>query len=152
MAGNWFEEWLEWLRGLSRRPHAERIAAVVERWPHGTPVLPDEPIWPEDEFVPWVEGLAHFDTTVFERKIGYWSLLPYLDQVAQIPCPILLLAGNPEYGSLVPEDAAETLELAAQQGSVVRFANAGHLISRGRTTAAFVAAVRAFLGPIRAGA
>jgi pimeloyl-ACP methyl ester carboxylesterase len=145
MAGNWFEEWLQWLQSLHRLPHTERVMAVAARWPHGTPVLADEPIWPEAEFVPWVEGLARFDTTVFQRQIGYWSLLPYLAQIDQIPCPILLLAGNPEHGSLAPEDEAETFEIAARQGTVVRFEQAGHLISRGRTFDAFMAVVKSFL-------
>ncbi|RIK41124.1 MAG: hypothetical protein DCC55_12935 [Chloroflexi bacterium] len=141
--GNWFADWLGWIQSLSQRPHAERIAAAAARWPHGTPVLPDEPIWPEAEFVPWVEALAQFDTTVFERKISFWSLAPYLENIAQIPCPILLMAGNPLHGSLVAEGVEE---MPAWQGrTVVRFDQAGHFVSRGRTYLACLEGVRTFL-------
>ncbi|MCL4861158.1 MAG: alpha/beta hydrolase [Caldilineaceae bacterium] len=141
--GNWFEAWLSWLRGLRQQPHLERIASSAARWPHGIPVLPDEPVWPEEEFVPWVEALAQFDTTVFRRKISFWSLLPYVGQLAQIPAPILLMGGNPEYGSLVPEGAEEAAEWRGR--TVVRFARAGHLVSRGRSFGGCLAAVQRFL-------
>lgn len=141
--GNWFADWLRWLQGLRQRPHAERIASTAARWPHGTPVLPDEPLWPEDEFVPWVEALAQFDTTVFERKISFWSLTPYLEQLAQIPQPLLLMAGNPLYGSLAPEGVEELLTW--QRGTLMRFEDAGHLMSRGRAFDGCLAAVHAFL-------
>jgi N-formylmaleamate deformylase len=141
--GNWFEAWLTWLRGLSQQPHRERIASAVARWPHGIPVLPDEPVWPEADFVPWVEALVQFDTTVFSRKISFWSLVPYVGQVAQLPAPILLLAGNPEFGSLVPEGAEQAPEW--QGRTVVRFAQAGHLISRGQTDKEYLRVVEGFL-------
>jgi pimeloyl-ACP methyl ester carboxylesterase len=144
-AENWFDAWLKWMQDLGRRPHGERIASTVARWPHGTPVLPDEPVWPEEEFVPWVEGLARFDTSIFRRKISFWSLMSYVDDVTQIPCPILLLAGNLAHGSLVSEEGAELLEAGWQQGTLVRFENAGHLISRGRTFAPALAVIKTFL-------
>jgi pimeloyl-ACP methyl ester carboxylesterase len=143
---NWFDAWLQWMQGLSQRPHEERIASTVARWPHGAPVLPDEPIWPEEEFVPWVEGLAQFDTSIFRRKISFWSLMPYLEQVAQVSCPILLLAGNPDHGSLVSEDGVELLKARWQRGTLVRIENAGHVISRGRTFASSLAVIKTFLG------
>jgi pimeloyl-ACP methyl ester carboxylesterase len=142
--GNWFEAWLTWLRGLGQQPHRERIASSVARWPHGIPVLPDEPVWPEADFVPWVEALAQFDTTVFSRKISFWSLLPHVGQLPQISAPILLMAGNPEAGSLVPDGAEEAAEW--QGRTTVRFARAGHLISRGRTHDECLGVVEGFLG------
>jgi N-formylmaleamate deformylase len=146
--GNWFEAWLTWLRGLGQQPHHERIASSVARWPHGIPVLPDEPVWPEADFVPWVEALAQFDTTVFSRKISFWSLVPYLEQMTQIHCPVLLMAGNPDFGSLVPEGAEEAV--AWQGRTVVRFAQAGHLISRGRTYEECLGVVEGFLADYEA--
>lgn len=143
--GNWFDAWLKWMQALGQQPHQERIASAVARWPHGTPVAPGEPVWPEEEFVPWVEGLAQFDTSVFRRKISFWSLMPYLDQVAGIRCPILLLAGNPAHGSLASDEGAELLGAGWQRGTLVRFENTGHLITRGRTFAAALEVIKTFL-------
>lgn len=142
---NWFQAWLSWMESLKTLPHEERLASAIERWPTGLPIPPGTPVWPEDDFVSYVAALARFDTNIFKRKIGYWSLVPYLDRIPEIACPILLLAGNPELGSVIPPETAAHIEATWQQGQLVQFDDAGHIISRGQTFPAFLMAVRSFL-------
>jgi N-formylmaleamate deformylase len=146
---NWFQAWLRWMEGLKRMPHATRLASAIARWPHGLPVPPDEPVWPEDDFVPYVEALAQFDTNIFKHNIGYWSLVPYLERVAGITCPVLLVAGNPELGSLVPAEVADELCAAWSYGQCTHITEAGHIISRGRTHDRFMQVVQPFLSRLQ---
>jgi pimeloyl-ACP methyl ester carboxylesterase len=142
---NWFQAWLQWMQRLEQMPHQERLASAIARWPHGLPVPPDEPLWPEDDFVPYVTALAQFKTDIFRQKIGYWSLVSYLEQAAGLTCPVLLVAGNPEIGSLVPEETAAELAASWPQGQVVRVAEAGHIISRGRPSVQFMGHLQSLL-------
>lgn len=143
---NWFRAWLQWMQRLKQMSHEEQMASAMARWPNGLPTPPDEPLWPEDDFVPYVAALAQFNTDIFKQKVGYWSLVSYREQAAALTCPVLMVAGNPELGSLVPEETAAELAASWSDGQVVRVAEAGHIISRGRTHEQFMAHLQAFLG------
>lgn len=142
---NWFQAWLQWMQRLGKMSHEEQMAAAMARWPHGLPAPPDEPLWPEDDFVPYVAALAQFNTNIFRQKIGYWSLGAYLEEAAALTCPLLLITGNPELGSLVPEETAAQLAASWPQGQVVRVAEAGHIVSRGRSHVQFMQHLQSFL-------
>jgi len=142
---NWYDEWMGWLRRLKRMPHDERVQSTAARWPHGLPIPQDEPLWGEDEFVSRIESLAHFDISIFERKVDFWSLLDYLDQATRITCPLLLLTGEPMLGSLVTEDVVLTLMERVPQLQWQQIEGGSHILSRGRTFERTLAAIEVFL-------
>lgn len=142
---NWFQEWMRWLQQLKQMAHYERIASAAARWPHGMPIPQDEPLWGEDDFVGYVESMAYFDSSIFQKQIGYWTLVPYLDLATQITCPSLLLTGEPLLGSLVPEEVVLTLLERCPQLQWEQIAGGGHILSRGRPFSRYIAAVESFL-------
>lgn len=142
---NWFESWLRWARSLGPMAHKERLASLAARWPAGLPVPPDEPPWPEDDFVSYLAALARFDTGIFDLNPGYWSLLPYLEETATIACPVVLLGGDVQMGSMVSDDVARQLLDGWAQGQMARIEGAGHLVSHGRAYERFMQALNRFL-------
>lgn len=144
--GNWFQEWMSWMQQLKQMPHRERISSAAARWPHGMPIPQDEPRWGEDDFVGYVESLAHFDIGIFQKPIGFWTLVPYLELANRLTYPMLLLTGEPLLGSLVPEDVVLTLMERCPQLRWEQIEGGGHILSRGRPFARYMAAVDSFLG------
>lgn len=142
--GNWFQEWMTWMGKLKEMPHRERVSSAAARWPHGLPIPHDEPLWNEDDFVGYVESLAHFDLTIFQQRIGFWTLAPYLGLASQIPCPLLLLTGEPLLGSLVPEEVVLSLMERCPQMQWQQIEGSGHILSRGRSFDRYRAAVESF--------
>ena len=146
---NWFQTWLQWMQNLHGMSHEERLASALARWPNGLPIPPDEPVWSEDDFVTHVEALAQFNADIFRQKLDYWSLLPYLEQAKGLICPVLLLAGNLELGSLVSDETTAELAASWPRGRVLRVMESGHIISRGRTCEQFVRRLQSFLAQHR---
>jgi len=142
---NWYDEWMSWMRRLKTMPHGERVQSAAARWPHGMPIPQDEPLWGEDDFVGRIESLTHFDTSIFDTKIEFWSLLNYLDQATHIVCPMLLLTGEPLLGSMVAEDVILRLMERVQQLQWRQIEGGAHFLSRGRPFERTLAAINAFL-------
>lgn len=145
---NWFNEWMEWMRRLKTMPHDVRVQSAMARWPHGMPIPQDESLWGEDDFVGHIESLAHFDISIFDTKIDFWSLLNYLDQATRITCPTLLLTGEPLLGSMVAEDVVLTLMERMPQLQWQQIEGGGHILSRGRPFERTLAAIDAFLDSV----
>lgn len=146
---NWFQEWMTWLQRLKHLPHDERVASTAARWPHGMPIPQDEPLWNEDDFVGYVESMASFDNSIFQQQIAYWTLVPYLDAIDKIACPILLLTGEPMLGSVMPEDVVLTLMERCPRLQWQQIAGGGHILSRGRPFAQYRKAMETFLMTIQ---
>jgi len=142
---NWYDEWMGWMRHLKTMSHDERVQSAAARWPHGMPIPPDEPLWGEDDFVGRTESLAHFDLSIFDTKIDFWSLLNYLEQATQITCPMLLLTGDPMLGSLVTEDVVLTLMARVPQMQWQQIEGGSHILSRGRPFEQTLTTIGAFL-------
>ena len=147
-SNNWYDEWMGWMHRLKTMPHAERVQSAAARWPHSMPIPQDETLWDEDDFVGNLESLAHFDISIFDTKIDFWSLLNYLDQAAHITCPMLLLTGEPMRGSLVTEDVVLTLMERIPQLQWHQIEGGGHILSRGRPFEQTFTTIDAFLDSV----
>jgi len=104
----------------------------------------EEPGWPEEEYLPWVEAKRACDPAVYT---GLRFGLPgdWRTQVARLTVPTLLVTGNPRRGSLVTEEvAAEAVRLCPVM-RVSRHLRAGHTPRR-EDRDGWVSAVVAFLG------
>jgi pimeloyl-ACP methyl ester carboxylesterase len=101
------------------------------------------PKWVEEEVIPWADSKAEFDSRVLEHTTAFVND-PWREIISRIECPILLITGDPELGSIVtPETAQEAAQLW-KHGEVKHIGGAGHSIHRDRYEET-MAAVRAFL-------
>lgn len=123
----WLAAYTAYLRALKAQTHEERMLAAL-------PYLPPSPmgLWPEDEYVPWVEAQAQVDLALAEAGPGLWTAMrperPLTVVVRGIACPMLLLAGNPALGGLSRPEVVAEVAAAAPQAQAVTFEEAGHLI------------------------
>lgn len=142
---DWFAGWLVWLKSLQMMTHQERMVSFVSRWPQGQPVPPDEPLWSEEDFSPYVEAHALFNPSVFQQGVTYWSPDDYFATIPHIACPILLMTSSNQK-SPSAQAAIETLKTSWQRGEHIHMVGAGHYISHGRSHEAFMQVVHQFLG------
>lgn len=124
---------LDWLHAARARDLAERIA--VNR--------AGNPDWPDDEHEPWAVSKERFDLRVLDLPAEPMAYLP--DVLPKVSCPVLLLRGDTDRGSLISADmAAECAAAAAGEYESVHIEGAGHNIRRDRR-APYLAAVTDFL-------
>lgn len=91
----------------------------------------DQPDWPEDELRPWATSKDELDARFVNRRSGPPVVLT--EVLAEIRCPVLLLYGDPEKGSLISADSArQCAEACAGELQAVHFAGAGHNVRRDR--------------------
>lgn len=134
----WFEAYLAWLEALRTLPHAERMVAALAQLP------PGGPLWPEDDYVPWVEACAEVDLNLARVSPTLWSGPDsgIAEVTPRVTCPMLYMrATRPVLGGSAPY-AQEAIP-AQRNLTVVPFA-ASHLIRR-EAFERFIAVVRAFL-------
>ena len=122
----WFNAYLSWLAQLKTQPHAERMVAALSQLPPGVP------LWPEDQYVTWVENCARLNLDLVRHSISMWSEVAtngreMVEGLQQITCPTLIMKSGffPQPGavrSLVAE-AADRPNIR-----IIRFENIGHLI------------------------
>jgi lipase len=94
----------------------------------------EHPLWPEDELVPWVVAKEQLDLRLHEPP---WAEpVALADCLADVQCPVRLVLGEVECGSLVDDAAVRELGVP-----FVRLAGAGHAVHRDQR-AAFVRAPR----------
>ncbi|HEX6818567.1 MAG TPA: alpha/beta hydrolase [Ktedonobacterales bacterium] len=123
----WLAGYTAYLRALKSQPHEERLLAAL-------PYMPPGPVglWPEEEYVPWVEAQAQIDLALAEAGPGLWSVMrpeqPLAEVAREIACPLLLLTGNPGRGGLSRPEVVAEVVAAAPKTQVVTFEEAGHLI------------------------
>lgn len=123
----WLAGYMAYLRGLKTQAHEERLIAALPYTPPGP-----TGVWPELEYVPWVEAQAQVDLALAEAGPGLWSTMrperPVAAVAREIACPMLLLAGNPARGGLSQPDVVAAVVAAAPATQAVTFEEAGHLI------------------------
>ncbi len=118
-----------WLAALCGRSPAE-IAAQGRR---------EHPGWPEDELASWAAAKS-----AVAADVGWLFLSLREDWSRELPrvrCPVLLLAGDPDRGGLLPPDDAARLRALFHAGALERVAGAGHNVRRDARPA-FLAALR----------
>jgi len=90
----------------------------------------EDPDWPDDELEPWAVSKAQLDPQLFD--LPFQEGVPLTDLLASITCPILLLHGDTERGSLISTEYAERCAraAAADEFHAVHIAGAGHSVRR----------------------
>jgi pimeloyl-ACP methyl ester carboxylesterase len=144
----WLDSYLAYLKRLKTQTHKERLVAALGQLPPGTAV------WPEEEYVPWVEVQAALDLDLVRHGPAVAAMLrletPLSEVVKRITCPILLLTGNPARGGSGDPAVVQEIVAAWHGGRHVPFADAGHLIHLDQFER-FIAVVRDFLSQEEAG-
>ncbi|MFF0269886.1 alpha/beta fold hydrolase [Kribbella sp. NPDC004536] len=105
-----------WLAELRALDVAERIARA-------------EPGWSEDELEPWAVSKGQVNPHLFD--LTFRDGVPLTDLLAKITCPVLLIHGDTDRGSLISHEYAERCAQAA--GGDFRAAHlpgAGHSVRR----------------------
>lgn len=135
----WLTPWLAWLEHLKTQTHEERLVSSLAQLPPGSPV------WPEDEYVPWVEASAQLDPDLV--KLGTtWSIKNVLvrELVPRITCPVLLMQASSTFPVFGAPQQAQQVPSAWPHVKTVRFENTGHLIHREQFDQ-FIGVIKAFL-------
>jgi pimeloyl-ACP methyl ester carboxylesterase len=128
------EQYRAWLAAYTAYLEALKTQTSEERMVAALPYLPPGPtdLWPEEEYVPWVEAQAQLDLELARRGPSLWSSLrpttPLSDLARDIACPMLLMSGSPTRGSNVNPADVEAVLASAPHAQHVAFGDAGHLI------------------------
>ncbi|GAA2760303.1 alpha/beta fold hydrolase [Actinopolymorpha rutila] len=123
----------EWLAAVRALDPAARIARGRA----------DNPEWSEEELVPWATSKEQFDPRVVELPTE--PFVPLRDLLAKVTCPVLLVHGDVDRGSLLPPAIAAACAMAAGGDvEVARIDGAGHSVRRDRP-GPYVAALTEFL-------
>jgi N-formylmaleamate deformylase len=125
----WFNTWLAWLEQLKTMSHQERMVSALPQ------LLPTTggSLWPEDEYVPMVEGYAQFDLDLARYSI---KLLVNTDKddpvelLQRVTCPALIM--KHAWAFPAPGTQPAVREVPSEQPNIriVYFENTGHLIRR----------------------
>ena len=100
------------------------------------------PDWLEEEVELWADSKVQVSPNVvqtFEQAEPMWQ-----DIVRQITCPVLLIVGDKDTGSLNTPEDVEAMASAWHGGQAVTIDGAGHMVHYDRFEA-FLAAVKTFL-------
>jgi len=122
----WFNTWLERLRTLS---HEERMLSAL---PQLLPTMGGS-MWPEDEYVPMVEGYAQFDLDMARDSIKLWNNTDRDDPAELLKrstCPALIM--KHAWAFPAPGTQPAVREVASEQPNIriIYFEHTGHLIRR----------------------
>ena len=140
----WFNSWLAQLEELRTLGHQERMVAAQ---PQLMPTMGGT-LWPEDEYVPSVEGYALFNLDLARYSIHLWSSNDKDDPIAllkRVRCPALIM--KHAWSFPAPGMQVEVREVPTEQPNVriVYFEHTGHLIRR-MAFNQYTTLVREFLG------
>ncbi len=125
----WFSSWLAWLEQLRTMNHVERMVSAL---PQLLPTMGGS-IWPEEEYVPMVEGYAQFDLDLARESMKLWTS-PDRDNAVEllqrVTCPALIM--KHAWAFPAPGTQPVVREASSEQPNirVVYFENTGHLIRR----------------------
>lgn len=126
----------DWLREIRELDTAAKIARGAA----------DHPSWPEDELEPWAISKEQYDPRGRARP---GKPVPLTERLPKLRCPVLLIHGDVELGSIVSPEAARACEqAAASELTIVHLAGAGHNVRR-EQRAAYVESVTNFLAAYR---
>ncbi|HET9999406.1 MAG TPA: alpha/beta hydrolase [Ktedonobacteraceae bacterium] len=138
----WYNGWIAWHKALRSQTAEERIAASQRFLPPGAAN------WPDEEMQNFLEGQAQFNLDVLNFTPFIPTRTPWRDTVERIECPILLLTGSQERGTMVTPEEAQKIAAAWRKGQHVSFAETGHFMHRelqGKHFDTFVNVVKKFL-------
>lgn len=125
----WFNTWLAWLEQLRTLSHTERIASAL---PQLLPVMAGS-VWPEEEYVPMVEGYALFDLELARASMKLWTTLNQespADLLQRVTCPALIMKHGWAFPAPGTQPVVREIASSQQTISTVHFENTGHLIRR----------------------
>ena len=121
-----------WLTALQRQSRESIIAQQRA----------EAPDWPEVDLAPWADSKLRVNLKFFDQLTPFNIDWPAV--VGNVRCPVLLITGDPERGSLVTMEHAQMLQAWLPQLRTVHIPGAGHSIHRDQA-AAFMRVVRPFL-------
>jgi pimeloyl-ACP methyl ester carboxylesterase len=121
-----------WLTGLRAGSHEDRVA-----WARA-----NHPDWPRGELGPWARSKVDVDLAHLDRATDWGEPLPAL--LADVPCPTLVVRGEPARGGIVSATAARRAAAACPGGAEVLTLDAGHCPRR-EAPRAFAQALAAIL-------
>lgn len=89
----------------------------------------NDPTWPDDELEPWAVSKAQVNPHLFDQP--FQTPAPLTTLLAEMTCPVLLIHGDPNRGSLIsPTYATRCAQAAAGEFQSAHIPNAGHSIHR----------------------
>jgi N-formylmaleamate deformylase len=112
----------EWSRGMSEqksRNVEDLMRDCLQKCPH----------WDEADLAPWAYSKRQVDPGISEIV---HNKSPWMETLGKITCPVLLLTGDNERGSLVTPGTAEKISGLGKKISIIDIAGAGHNIRRDR--------------------
>jgi pimeloyl-ACP methyl ester carboxylesterase len=140
---DWSRQFLAWLQRLKTMSHEERLVAAL---PYLVPATGGR-LWPEEEYVPEVEGYVLLDLDLVRDNSPIWTnqeqdILTEL--LKRISCPALIMQHS--FAFPAPGTQPTFREVPSEQANVkiVYFENTGHLI-RHVAFDQYMDLVRAFL-------
>ncbi len=140
------------LRLPSEEPHA-RAAGPLPEWLRALRAMPleqrvkqgraENPTWADDEFGPWARSKAELAEDFTRRRS---AVRPPPDLAAATGCPVLLMRGDPDRGSIVtPGAVSDAVDRAGGRVESVHIGGVGHNIRR-EARDRFLLELGAFLG------
>ncbi len=125
----WYNSWLAWLEQLRTLNHEERMVSAL---PQLLPTMGGS-IWPEDEYVPVVEGYALFDLDLARNSMKLWASTDRDNPgelLKRVSCPALIM--KHAWAFPAPGTQPAVREVASGQPTIriVYFEHTGHLIHR----------------------
>ncbi len=140
----WFNSWLVQLEELRTLDHQQRMVSALSLL---IPTMGGT-LWPEDEYVPSVEGYALFNLDLAKYSIHLWSSKDKDDPIEllkRVNCPALIM--KHAWSFPAPGMQVAVCEVSSEQPNVrmVYFEHTGHLIRR-MAFNLYMTLVREFLG------
>jgi pimeloyl-ACP methyl ester carboxylesterase len=122
---------LDWLPAVRELDLASRLAQSRS----------ENPGWPDAEHQPWAVSKDQVDMHLFE--LPQQGMAPLPEVLADVRCPVLLIRGDADRGSLVTADmAAQCAGAAGGEFEVVHISGAGHSVRRDQQQAYLAALTR----------
>jgi pimeloyl-ACP methyl ester carboxylesterase len=122
----------KWFREMFSMERQELVAMCREMNPN----------WLEEEVELWADTKVQVSPNAlqaFEQSEPNWR-----DIVRRITCPILLIAGDKDMGSIITPEDLEAITSVWHEGQAVTIEGAGHVVHKDRFEA-FLSAVKTFL-------
>jgi pimeloyl-ACP methyl ester carboxylesterase len=139
----WYNSWLAWLEQLRTMNHEERMVSAL---PQLLPTMGGS-IWPEEEYVPMVEGYTLFDLELARNFMKLWATVDRdkPDELLQrVTFPALIMKHVWAFPAPGVQPAVREVPSEQTNVRVVYFDNTGHLIRR-VAFGQYMALVREFL-------
>ncbi len=139
----WSRQFYAWLQQLRTMSHEERLVAAM---PYLLPVTGGK-LWPEEEYVPAVEGYALFDLELAGDNSPVWTIAEQnnlTELLKRVTCPALIMQHS--FAFPAPATQPTYREVPSEQPNIkiVYFENTGHLIHN-VVFEQYMAMVRTFL-------